>query len=40
MITKGSRRKVRIIWTVIVIIGVFAMILFTVLPALYGNNPY
>jgi predicted nucleic acid-binding Zn ribbon protein len=41
--SKRRKKRIRIIWTVIVIIGVFAMVLFTLLPAFgnYGSaNPY
>jgi phage shock protein PspC (stress-responsive transcriptional regulator) len=33
MISKGQKRTVRIIWIIITFIGIFAMIVFTLLPA-------
>ncbi len=35
-----NNKKFKTIWTIITIIGIFAMLLFTVAPAFYGHGGY
>jgi len=33
-----NNKKIKLIWTVIAIVGVVAMIFFTIMPAFYGSG--